>query len=1344
MRKRSGMKYGNARRVWSVILALVMALSTVPLSAPTAHAAHRCPDCGDLIDGSPYCEDCYECDACCELCIECGKCSECSGSEICDNCSTEEIGDTICEECAKEKGQHCPGCEGCYYETQNWCEECGLCVDCVEICEPCSNHLGDGVLCVECAATRDSHCPECNGCFFEVGQWCETCGNCAECVEICEHCCAEAGSVICRDCAIEEGYHCPDCNDCYGEKSGDVVRCEYCNLCSDCVDICPDHEICIGCALDEGVHCLNCEACEYDVVFCEECGETCSECAEEFCDTCDLCSNCIEGFCPNCDACSNEYETLCENCEEYCDACGDFCDVCGFCAECCRDNALSHGCDCDDWVCAESWDFEDHLDESHSYAAGEVHVRRESHAWSWDETGHWHVCVYCNDENEECREMALSDAHIDGDQDGRCDYCGYLDNSEIQILRQPRDSRYAYVCDVDKEPAEKNIARFHVEAVGNSELSYTWCVRYYSNGEWSYRPLAQVWGEPDESVGETYEGPDLAVIVPSDACYSDYFVCCRITDEEGNERYTAEARLSARHDYRFYEWDEVPGEEPLVRNEHGHTLHCVGEGCDKVTGLRPHEDADRDDWCDICDGPIGEILITMQPKDVKDVYVSSALEDVDPEKNIAHFSIKAESLNGSELTYTWCRKQYVNGKETYVPLKNPGEYEVYEGPEAAILAPEDSCCTTYTYACLITDEEGNELRSPDVTLKARHHYQHFKDYLTDRENPYPGLKRQPNGHFLQCVGTGCGKQTKLGRHKDADNDYRCDICGYASEIDRVELTVTAPVEGMNPVYTVTCGSTAYRVDGEQNNGIYWYESETGGTDPAEWSLIDNTHPFEGGKYYRFEVELAAKDGFVFDKHSDPKTGVDYNSKVVASINGGRTVTAKKTYDKNLSNYITVDYNFGICNDSVIEKIAVEGITTPVAGGAPVYTASVSGSGYYVDTSRSAYDEHWQTGRKLYRIKNGVGWYDVTGGGYEYVYETDSFIPGHTYQAEIYLKTEEGYGFERDRDNFPTVTATVNGDPAEINTGWTNAVEARVSCTFTCPPKEVTTVMVSVEEPRAGAEPDFSPTVAYPEYYELYKHPNYGTGGITWYDSDGNVLVPGDTFEEGKIYKAEIKLVPAQSAVGTNKCAFDSETVAYVNGEKVTERLDYDGVDAMSDVVYIYYTFFDYIFTTQPTGETLYMDEWHNADWATSFVPDYYNIEWWNGEMWDQWDCLSDPETGEGDHDFGNPDTAGTYRFRIAAYLGGKVMAASKTFNITWKERVTTEWSGSGDKCTVTCEAFESGVSVMVVSYDADGKMLGIEYLTVDDPSVIVEGDQVKVFFLDEDYEPVRKAVEAEK
>ena len=148
------MKRSFSRRMLGVLLALVMVIGMIPATTLTVHAGHRCPDCDDWIDGSPYCEDCYECAECCKLCLECGKCSDCSGWEICDhNCGDDDI----CVDCALDKGYHCPDCYDCYLKNLVWCEECGRCSQCVEYCDDCCIFLGKSGICVECAMEEGTH-----------------------------------------------------------------------------------------------------------------------------------------------------------------------------------------------------------------------------------------------------------------------------------------------------------------------------------------------------------------------------------------------------------------------------------------------------------------------------------------------------------------------------------------------------------------------------------------------------------------------------------------------------------------------------------------------------------------------------------------------------------------------------------------------------------------------------------------------------------------------------------------------------------------------------------------------------------------------------------------------------------------------------------------------------------------------------------------------------------------------------------------------------------------------------------------------------------------------------------
>lgn len=1141
------------RSITGVLLAFVMILGVLPISMLTARAGHTCGDCNEWIDGSPYCSECYECAECCDLCIQCGVCTECSGSDICEGCSNEDIGDTICIECALDKGQHCSNCDECYFTTHSWCEECGKCESCTEMCDACSVNLGHGLLCVECAAEGEGHCPTCGGCYFEIGDWCEECLSCTNCIPICVYCTSEEGVRLCVECAISAGMHCPECDECYGEVNGDY--CEQCGICLNCADICPDHELCIDCAIEDGAHCQSCNSCGNDATICEDCQEVCSECAGEMCENCGLCDVCVD-ICPECGACSNCAE-ICQVCGEYCSNCEGICDDCGLCLVCCEDYANFEGCDCGDWVCIENDGWQEHFDENHTESEG-GHSARPASALSWSNTHHWHDCVYCDETTH--RTGFGSHSY---DNYNTCTVCGYIKDSRIMILEQPVDINNVLVSSPDDHPTEKNVAHFSVKAVGESKLTYTWCRKTYDGNKFVCTPDGFYHPEGYEDI----HSPDLYIIAPEDSCVNDYYLVCIITDEAGNEVRTREVTLSARHNYQYYKYASSK-ENPYPyaeRSEHGHVLQCVGNMCGKVSNLRGHEDDDKNKVCDICDYKITGILITKQPKDVKNVYVSSPDEDY-TESSIAHFSVEAESER--PLTYTWCRKVH-NGKGWVYKEGDfifPNGTEDYHSPDLYIVAPEDACVYEYWLCCFITDDRGNEIKTVEVSLSAKHNYQYFKEYLSN-ENPYSGTISRFNGHVLRCVSPVCGKFTRLRKHVDEENDYHCDLCNYRTPIFEVSIHVTPPVEGQKPDYNVSCDSPAYKpMGGSSNYGQYrfWLVSDNG---VDNWKIMDKNSTFVPGKYYKFTVDLYATDDneFATYNYTEPNYAPYVNGNYVYGA-------GKKTYNKDALTFTTIEYVFGECNDSVIERIVIDGVTEPVAGKKPSYNATVRGSGYNIKTDHTRYENDYQSwnipeNERRYYIVNGIGWFDETAS--DWLYSDETFIPGHRYNVNVYLETEDGYTFYVDKYWSPLFDATVNGYSATSING--NNIEQTVVTPFNCTPMDINTVMLyGLDAPRAGETPDYSMTTAYPEFYTLDE--NYaGSNGIVWYDAEGNMLEPTDTFVEGETYKVEIKVIPAKLE-GASVCQFTKPIAAYIDGKQITAGGDWDMVYISTGAVYIYYTF----------------------------------------------------------------------------------------------------------------------------------------------------------------------------
>ena len=353
------------RKYWKFLLVLTFVVVTMLMLTVSVAADEKyCSTCDDVTE---RCEDCYRClvhnDNCCEdcgLCYEhhedlwckmcedecivnspgcieenCLLCADCYFKcDMCDKCIVceDENGCAehgVCRECMESNDAYCTacdqglccfhewGCEYCYICigcVDQWCDDCKRCPECTIFCsyDNCSN-------CYECGI---DFCPGCDICEDHADLMCELCGYCGECVDICEIC-----EVVCGDCM---GL-CPDCNAVCGECT---TLCPDCGVCGDCANICPDCGLCENCT----TLCEGCYTCEDHVdIICEDCGDHCSNCFQEFCGDCGLCSDCVD---------------FCEECREYCVECAYVCPECGVCENCvdlCFDceNCESH-CTCDD------------------------------------------------------------------------------------------------------------------------------------------------------------------------------------------------------------------------------------------------------------------------------------------------------------------------------------------------------------------------------------------------------------------------------------------------------------------------------------------------------------------------------------------------------------------------------------------------------------------------------------------------------------------------------------------------------------------------------------------------------------------------------------------------------------------------------------------------------------------------------------------------------------------------------------------------------------------------------------------------------------------------------------
>ncbi len=387
-------------------------------------------------------------------------------------------------------------------------------------------------------------------------------------------------------------------------------------------------------------------------------------------------------------------------------------------------------------------------------------------------------------------------------------------------------------------------------------------------------------------------------------------------------------------------------------------------------------------------------------------------------------------------------------------------------------------------------------------------------------------------------------------------------------VDTVELLVKAPVEGENASYGVSTKSDAYYVIGQNSSQYYDYVNWLVSDDGVNYNFMTPDDKFVEGKYYKVQVDVHTSLRYSFKL--DDKTG---NPDILAFVNG-YPAKAIKVYEQMPEEYITILFDFGVCNDSLIESIVITDVVEPVAGESPSYKANTFGSGYLIDIESEAYYEEYvgvNAGTKYYYKKNGIRWYDVTEG--DYVYENDKFIAGHEYEVWIDVFTEDGYEFLFDNYEDQYATAIVNGNIGEIQLDGSSLMfKQSVSASFICKQKEVTSLSVlDIEQPVAGRNPDFSLSVELPDVYMV--DTRYGTNesGIYWYDNEGNVLEPDDEFVEGVKYKVEIKFIPV-TVDGAVAGKFVNPISGIVNGDEVVANDDWDNVYANSSSAYIYYTF----------------------------------------------------------------------------------------------------------------------------------------------------------------------------
>ena len=325
-------------------------------------------------------------------------------------------------------------------------------------------------------------------------------------------------------------------------------------------------------------------------------------------------------------------------------------------------------------------------------------------------------------------------------------------------------------------------------------------------------------------------------------------------------------------------------------------------------------------------------------------------------------------------------------------------------------------------------------------------------------------------------------------------------------VDQVKLTVAPPRQYDTPAQRITCGNSTYRQalvgDNMWDVDAYWMESVYEPDEDSDWEPMDPSDTFTVGYYYRVALNLMPEDGFEFaiDHNIDPA--------VSATVNGNYAEVGRYP-EADPSELIWVQYDFGKLNDTVIDVAKITDVTEPTVGELPVYTCSLYGTGYVMDPSEDLEEDG------VGCIKNGMGWWDVTAD--DWLRENEPFRFGREYKLYVYVKAEENSDYTFSDSTGPG-TATINGVNAEyISAEETSRALAR---TFTCAARKIKMVEITgLTPPAAGEHPDYTVTMAQPEYYQLDE--------IVWYDGDMEEMTPESTFQENTKYRLRIIVTPVE-------------------------------------------------------------------------------------------------------------------------------------------------------------------------------------------------------------------------
>lgn len=223
----------------------------------------------------------------------------------------------------------------------------------------------------------------------------------------------------------------------------------------------------------------------------------------------------------------------------------------------------------------------------------------------------------------------------------------------------------------------------------------------------------------------------------------------------------------------------------------------------------------------------------------------------------------------------------------------------------------------------------------------------------------------------------------------------------------------------------------------------------------------------------------------------------------------------------IEDVIAIDYEEFKPNPPVT-LAKVTGIDEPSVGAYPDFTATAVGDAFNI---------------------NGVFWTDVTNSSHVSLENTDTFVAGHTYELEVWLRANKDYKFNTDSDGWVDISATIGGKHAEIvPPGAENA--AIIKITYALEKSQVVSFVDigEVDAPVAGNTPDMT----------AYCYSNgCDIDTVEWYDITETQRVKldaGSKFEAGRSYRVVVGVATEGNCTFYMDDGYN-ETEGAINGER---------------------------------------------------------------------------------------------------------------------------------------------------------------------------------------------------